>query len=206
VFLDRDGTMIHDPGYLARLEGLQWYPWTIDAIRLLNRAGFLVFVTTNQGGVALGLYEEAFVHTVHGIMTERITAGGGRVDGWFYCLHHPRGLTDALRVDCDCRKPRPGMIRQAQERFSIDLAKSFVVGDKLSDVGLAAAVGARAVLVRTGHGAETEALFERASGSERVARTERGAGAAEPPALIADNLMEACAWILRLSGHPREAA
>jgi len=191
VFLDRDGTMIHDPGYLARLEGLQWYPWTIDAIRLLNRAGFLVFVTTNQGGVALGLYEEAFVHTVHGIMTERIAAGGGRVDGWFYCLHHPRAVTDALRLDCDCRKPRPGMIRQAQERFSIDVTKSFVVGDKLSDVGLAAAVGARAVLVRTGHGAETEALAE---------------VSATPPALIADNLMEACAWILRQSGHPQETA
>src|SRR5581483_11114714 len=145
VFLDRDGTMIHDPGYLARLDGLRWYPWTIDAIRLLNRAGFLVFVTTNQGGVALGLYEEAFVHTVHTVMAERLAAGGARIDGWFYCLHHPRAITDALRIECDSRKPRGGMVRQAQARFSIDIARSFVVGDKFSDVGLAASTGARGV-------------------------------------------------------------
>jgi D-glycero-D-manno-heptose 1,7-bisphosphate phosphatase len=71
VFLDRDGTMIHDPGYLGRLEGLQWYPYSIDAVRLLNRAGFLVFVTTNQGGVGLGLFDESFVHAVHEAMTAR---------------------------------------------------------------------------------------------------------------------------------------
>jgi D-glycero-D-manno-heptose 1,7-bisphosphate phosphatase len=191
VFLDRDGTMIHDPGYLCRIDELRWYPWTIDAVRLFNRAGFLVFVTTNQGGVGLGLYEESFVHTVHDAMSARMAAAGARIDGWFYCLHHPRAVIDALRVDCDCRKPRPGMVAQAEQRFAIDRARSFVVGDKLTDVGLAASIGGTGVLVRTGHGAEEAARVE---------------GHGLSPALIASNLMEAAAWILARSGHPREAA
>ena len=190
VFLDRDGTMIHDPGHLSRLDELRWYPWTIDAVRLLNRAGFLVFVTTNQGGVGLGLYEEAFVHAVHALMAARISAGGGRIDGWFYCPHHPRAVIDSLRIECDCRKPRPGMVRQAQARAAFDLSRSFVVGDKMSDIGLAASVGARGVLVRTGHG-EGEA-------------TRMPDAPAAAPAFIGANLMDATSWMLAQAGHPRE--
>lgn len=178
--------MIHDPGYLCRIDELRWYPWTIDAVRLLNRAGFLVFVTTNQGGVGLGLYEEAFVHAVHGAMTARLTAGGARIDGWFYCMHHPNAVIDGLRADCDCRKPRPGMVAQAEQRFPVDRARSFVVGDKMSDVGLAASIGATGVLVRTGHGEEEAARHEGAPGLSGV----------EGPAIVTANLMEATAWIL----------
>jgi histidinol-phosphate phosphatase family protein len=196
VFLDRDGTMIHDPGYLCRLDELRWFPWTVDAVRLLNRAGFRVFVTTNQGGVGLGLYEERFVTAVHETMRARLEAGGARIDGWFYCLHHPRAVVEALRLECDCRKPAPGMVRQAQALFDLDLEKSFVVGDKLSDVGLAASIGASGVLVRTGHGEEEAA---------RLHDAEAGAVPSQP-AHIATNLMDAAAWILRQSGHPREAA
>src|SRR5262245_15442054 len=152
VFLDRDGTMIHDADYLSRLEDLRWFPWTIDAVRALNRAGFAVCVTSNQGGVGLGKYTEAFVQHVHDQMTEALDAAGARVDGWFYCPHHPKAIIDALRIDCDCRKPKPGMVRQAQQQFDLDLARSFVVGDKLSDVELAGSVGARGILVRTGYG------------------------------------------------------
>jgi D-glycero-D-manno-heptose 1,7-bisphosphate phosphatase len=191
VFLDRDGTMIHDAGYLCRLEELRWFPWTIDAIRLLNRAGFLVFVATNQGGVGLGLFEETFVHAVHDEMNARITAGGGRIDGWFYCAHHPRAVIEELRVTCDCRKPQPGLVHQAQRQFQFDLGRSFVVGDKLSDVGLASSVGARGVLVRTGHGEYQASRLEDAE---------------TRPSFVAADLMEAAAWILRESGHPREDA
>jgi len=181
VFLDRDGTMVHDTGYLSRLEELRWYPYTIDAIRLLNRAGFLVFVTTNQGGVGLGFYPESFVLQVHEIMHEALAAGGAHVHGWFYCPHHPRATIEALRLDCDCRKPNTGMIRQAQAKFDIDISRSFVVGDKITDLGLAYAAGAQGVLVRTGHGeAEIARLGSDIPGA----------------ALIADNLMEATAWML----------
>jgi D-glycero-D-manno-heptose 1,7-bisphosphate phosphatase len=191
VFLDRDGTMIHDPGYLGRLEGLQWYPYAVDAVRLLNRAGFLVFVTTNQGGVGLGLFDEDFVRTVHETMTARLEAAGARIDGWFYCLHHPRAVIEALRMACDCRKPRPGMIRQAQQRFDIDLPRSFVVGDKLSDVGLGHSVAAKSVLVRTGHGENELALLAAADGA---------------PSFVAPDLIGAVSWILHESGHPQSIA
>jgi D-glycero-D-manno-heptose 1,7-bisphosphate phosphatase len=180
VFLDRDGTMVRDVGYLSRLEDLYWFPYTVDAVRLLNRAGFLVFVTTNQGGIGLGFYPEAFVQQTHQEMAAFITAGGGRVDGWYYCPHHPRATIDALRVTCDCRKPAPGMVRQAQQQFAIDLARSFVVGDKAGDLGLALSVGARGVMVRTGHG-EAE-----------LARL----GAAADAAHVSVDLMEATSWIL----------
>lgn len=191
VFLDRDGTMVYDVGYLARLDDLRWYPWTIDAVRLLNRAGLLVIVTTNQSGVALGLFPEEFVGEVHREMADRIGRDGGRVDGWFYCPHHPRAVVDALRAECECRKPQPGMIRQAQQQFEIDLNRSFVVGDKLADLGLAESVGARGVLVRTGYG-----------------DTEVGRHGGQVPGAdhVAADLMEATAWILGQAGHPREAA
>jgi len=181
VFLDRDGTMIHEAGYLSRLDDLRWFPWTTEAIRLLNRAGFVVCVTTNQGGIGLGFFTEAFVAELHGRMTETLEVAGARVDGWFYCPHHPFAIIETLRVDCDCRKPRPGLINQAVARFSIDPTRSFVVGDKLIDVGLAMSTGARGILVKTGYGDE-------------VARAH--GGDVPGAAYVATDLMAAVAWIL----------
>ena len=189
VFLDRDGTLMHDVGYLSRREDVRWYPWTMDAIRLLNRAGFLVCVTTNQGGIGLGYYEEAFVLTLHEELAAAIDAAGAHVDAWFYCPHHPDAIVSTLRVDCDCRKPKAGMIRQAVAQLPIDLARSFVVGDKKADVGLARSAGVPGIFVRTGHG-ETE--------------LRRAGGAIAGAALVAHDLMEATAWILRHSGFPKE--
>jgi D-glycero-D-manno-heptose 1,7-bisphosphate phosphatase len=190
VFLDRDGVLLHDVGYLARHEDVRWYPSAIDAVRLLKRAGFLAFVTTNQGGIGLGFYSEAFVRETHATMAARLDAAGAHVDGWFYCPHHPRAVVDALRVECECRKPRPGMIRAAQASHAIDLPRSFVVGDKATDMGLAQSVGARGVFVRTGQG---EAELARAGASLR-------------PARIAPDVMAATSWILAATGHPREEA
>lgn len=190
VFLDRDGTLIHDVGYLSRVEDVQWYPWSIDAIRLLNRAGFLVCVTTNQGGVGLGFYGPDLVHRVHAEMAEAVEASGGRIDGFFYCPHHPLAVVESYRVECDCRKPRPGMIRQAEARFAIDLARSFVVGDKIADVGLAANVGARGLLVKTGYG---------------HAELERHGGDIPGASFVAETVFEAASWILTTSGFPKEA-
>jgi D-glycero-D-manno-heptose 1,7-bisphosphate phosphatase len=191
VFLDRDGTMIHDVGYLSHLDDVRWYPWTADAIRMLNRAGFLVLVTTNQGGVGLGYFTERFVCDTHDSMTRTLEAAGARIDGWFYCPHHPRAAVDALRIACDCRKPRDGMLRQAAARFPIDFARSFVVGDKTSDLGLGIAGGATPILVRTGYG---EVILRAAGGSIAEA------------AYVADDLMSATAWILSRSGHPKQDA
>lgn len=182
--------MIQDVGYLSRLEDLQWFPWAIDAIQALNRAGFLVCVTTNQGGIGLGFYEEDFVRTVHARMSDELADVNARVDGWYFCPHHPLAVHEHLRVECDCRKPGPGMIRQAQRDFEIDLASSFVVGDKLADVGLGAGVGATSILVRTGYG---------------EAELNRHQGQVPGAAFVADTLLEAASWILRRTGHPKEA-
>jgi D-glycero-D-manno-heptose 1,7-bisphosphate phosphatase len=182
VFLDRDGTMIYDVGYLGRLNDLRWFPYTVEAVRLLNRAGFLVFVTTNQGGIGLGYYTEAFVLDLHERMHAVLAAGGARVDGWFYCPHHPGASIEALRIACGCRKPAIGMIEQAEARFAIDRSRSFVVGDKLADLEMAGRAGVRGVLVRTGYG-------------EDVVRS-CGGGAVPGAASVATDLMAATAWIL----------
>lgn len=180
VFLDRDGVLLYDIGYLARLEDLRWYSCAIEAVRLLNRAGFLVFVATNQGGIGLGLYSERFVRATHDAMAKRLEAGGAHVDEWFFCSHHPRATIDDLRITCDCRKPAPGMVRAAEARHPIDVTRSFVVGDKATDMGLAERVGARGVLVRTGQG---EAELARAGGTIR-------------PAWVAPDLAAATAWMI----------
>jgi D-glycero-D-manno-heptose 1,7-bisphosphate phosphatase len=182
VFIDRDGTMIHDVGYLSSAEQVQWYPWTIDAIRLLNRAGFLVCVTTNQGGIALGKFDEAFVRETHRALDEVLRAAGARVDAWLYCPHHPRGVVPALTGECACRKPRRGLIDQACAQFAIDLPRSVAVGDKQIDVRLGTGVGARGILVRTGYGENQLA--------------EHG-GTMPGAAFVADDLMSAVSFIVR---------
>jgi len=180
VFLDRDGTLNEDVGYLDRLERLTLFPACIDAVRLLNRAGFLVVVVTNQAGVAYGLYGEEFVRDLHRHIGERFAAGGARIDGFYYCPHLPTAPVAAYRRDCDCRKPRTGLVRQAERDLGIDLGRSFVVGDRWRDIEMGRAVGARTVLVRTGYG-RTEEVHP-AEGLLADA--------------VVDQLMQAVVWIL----------
>lgn len=181
VFLDRDGTLNEEVGYLDRLDRLVLFPWTIDAVRLLNRAEFAVVVVTNQAGVARGFFEESFVHDVHRHIDRLFADGGARVDGYYYCPHHPDATIEAYRLECECRKPRPGMIRRAERDLGLDLARSYVVGDRWLDIGLARAVGATGVLVKTGYGAE------------EASRPDGG----PPAAAVVENLMEAVGWILK---------
>jgi D-glycero-D-manno-heptose 1,7-bisphosphate phosphatase len=156
VFLDRDGTMIEDVGYLDSLSRITFYPWTVDAIRRFNRAGLAVVVVTNQSGIARGLFTEAFVGETHREMDLRLAAGGARVDAYYHCPHHPDGRVVEFARGCDCRKPGRGMIDRAAADLGVDPTRSFVVGDKWGDVQLGRAVGARAILVRTGSGAAEE--------------------------------------------------
>jgi D,D-heptose 1,7-bisphosphate phosphatase len=181
VFLDRDGTLLEEANYVAELDRLIFFPFAIDAVRLLNRAGFAVVVVTNQAGIARGIVEESFVAKAHAVMTERLAEGGARVDGYYYCPHHPQGIVEQYRRVCDCRKPQPGMLTRAADDLGLDLTASVVVGDKLQDVEAGRAVGARGVLVRTGYGRKQEALPNR-----RV-----------QPDAIADNLVGAVSWILQ---------
>jgi histidinol-phosphate phosphatase family protein len=181
VFLDRDGTIIEEVGYLNRLERLAFFPWTIDAIRSLNEAGLAVVVVTNQAGVAQGYYEEDFVRETHRRIDQTIRAGRGRVEAYYYCPHHPTAKVEAYRQVCECRKPGTGMLRQAAADLALDLSGSYVVGDRWGDVELAHAAGARAVIVATGYATGKEPRPE-------------GAAAAD---CLADNLAHAAAWIIR---------
>lgn len=181
VFLDRDGTIIEEVGYLNRLDRVVFFPWSIDAIRVLNDAGLRVVVVTNQAGVARGYYDEAFVQATHALIDRRVREGRARIDAFYYCPHHPGGRVEAYRGPCECRKPGPGMIHRAQRELGIDPARSYVVGDRWLDVEFGLAAGAASILVRTGYGLNEES---RPPDGPR-------------PALVADNLMEAASWILR---------
>ena len=152
VFLDRDGTIIHEVGYLDRPERVELFPFSSTAIRALNRAGVTVIVVTNQSGVARGLFKESMVETVHQHLASLLKAGGAHVDAYYYCPHHTHGHLKELAIDCNCRKPRLGMIERAVREFGIDPTKSFTVGDRWLDIELGMNMGGRGVLVQTGYG------------------------------------------------------
>jgi D-glycero-D-manno-heptose 1,7-bisphosphate phosphatase len=181
VFVDRDGTLIEDVGFLRTVRDLRLFPWTVDAVRALNNAGFPVVVISNQSGVARGILTEETVNELNRQLSSRLEAGGARVDAYYYCPHHPDGSVAAYAIQCECRKPGRALIERAAVDLGLDLARSFVVGDRWVDVGAARAIGGRAILVRTGFGAAQEL---------------------EPPADLAadavvDNFVEAASWILR---------
>jgi D-glycero-D-manno-heptose 1,7-bisphosphate phosphatase len=181
VFLDRDGTLIDDVGFLATVDQVALYPWSADAVRLLSRGGFAIVVVTNQSGVARGFFSEASVAAVHDHLAAELARGGAAIDAWYHCPHLADADDQAYRLDCDCRKPKPGLVTRAARELGLDLARSVVVGDRWSDVALARAVGAAGVLVRTGVGAREEAKPQ--------------------DGLLADaivpSLAEATSWILR---------
>jgi D-glycero-D-manno-heptose 1,7-bisphosphate phosphatase len=186
VLIDRDGTIIEDKGYIDDLGLVSFFPWSIDTIRALNHAGLPVVLVTNQSGIARGKITAAFVEQTHRLIADRLAAGGARIDAYYYCPHHRDGIVAELARACDCRKPGRAMADQAARDLNLDLARSFVVGDKWLDIGLARAVGARGILVRTGYGADEEG------------RPQPGMTAD----IVVDNLAAAASWIL---GNPQSA-
>jgi D-glycero-D-manno-heptose 1,7-bisphosphate phosphatase len=150
--MDRDGTLSHEVGYVNHLSRFRLYPWAVDAVRLANRSGFLAVVVTNQAGVARGYFPEAVIHEVHASLAASMAAGEARLDGIYFCPHHPSAGEPPYRKDCDCRKPKPGLVERAVADLDIDLPRSFVIGDRLGDLELAWRVGARGALVKSGYG------------------------------------------------------
>jgi D-glycero-D-manno-heptose 1,7-bisphosphate phosphatase len=184
VFLDRDGTIIEEVGYLDRLERVELYPWTIDAVRAFNRAGLRVVLVSNQSGVARGFFSEAVVDDVHRHLASLLEAGGARIDAYYYCPHHPDGKIPGYALACDCRKPKRGLVDRAVRELGIVPEQSYVVGDRWLDVALARAVGAKGILVRTGYGKTQE--------------TQRPDGLFADA--VVDNLIGAASWVLRKQG------
>lgn len=181
VFLDRDGTILDELGYLTPASTIHRFPYSIDAIRLLVRGGYAVVIITNQGGIGLGLYDHAFVDRTHASLDAMFKAGGAEVAGWYYCPHHPEAVIAEWKSVCGCRKPATGLVTSAARDLDLDLPASWVVGDQWRDIEVAHRTGGRSVLVRTGYGRGLEAKWP-----ENIAK----------PTAVADNLMAATAVIL----------
>ncbi len=141
VFFDRDGVLNVDRGYVHASHQVEWVQGAKTAVKLLNDAGFYVFVVTNQAGVAKGLYEEEAIETLHRWMAEELAAEGAAIDDWRYCPYHPDGSVAAYRSAHPWRKPNPGMLLDLLAGWPVDVNRSFLVGDKISDIEAARAAG-----------------------------------------------------------------
>jgi D-glycero-D-manno-heptose 1,7-bisphosphate phosphatase len=182
VFIDRDGTINEQMGYVNHVSRFRILPKVPQAIRMLNRHGFLVFVVSNQSGVARGYYPLDLVSTLHQLLVSRIRERKASIDGIFFCPHHPEGSVPEFSRNCDCRKPKTGLIEQACRSFEIDLRRSFIVGDMCTDIELAHRAGITGILVKTGYGlGEIEYTLP-----QKTAK----------PAHIAEDLLDAVRWIL----------
>jgi D-glycero-D-manno-heptose 1,7-bisphosphate phosphatase len=157
LFLDRDGVLNVEVEYLHDPAALVLEPGAAAAVAAVNRLGLPVVVVSNQAGIGRGLYDEAAYHAVQRRLVELLAAEGARIDADYHCPHHPVHGLGPYRAACECRKPRPGMLLQAARDLGLDLRRSVLVGDKLSDLAAGRAAGCVAVLVRTGHGAAEEA-------------------------------------------------
>jgi D-glycero-D-manno-heptose 1,7-bisphosphate phosphatase len=186
VFLDRDGTIGEEMGYVNHVDRFQIFPFAAEAIRQLNQAEIPVIVVTNQSGIARNIFPESLVHEVHKKMVAQLAAGGAWIDAIYFCPHKSE---DA----CECRKPNPGLLQQAAREHALDLTASWVVGDRYADLEMAHAAGARGILVMTGYGRGEYELH-------------RSTWPRQPDA-TAENLSEAVRRILQSrGGSPRRNA
>ena len=179
VFLDRDGTIIQEKGYLSDPEAIELIPGVPRAIRLLNHIGLRTVVVSNQSGVARGYFPVSVVEEINKRLHVLLGQAGASLDGMYYCPHHPDG-------GCTCRKPEPGMLQLAAEELRVDLPSSYMVGDKADDIGVVHRVGGKGILVLTGYGTG-----------------ELKAWQGNPPDFVAQDLLEASYWILLQEGIQR---
>ena len=151
VFLDRDGTINVEKSYLYRFEDWEWIPGAKEAIRKFKQLGYRIVVVTNQAGIARGLYKPSDVDQLHALVQQELAGIESTIDAFYYCPHHPD-----ISGDCTCRKPAPGMILQAALDLNLDLAHSWIIGDKLIDVQAGYAAGVKSIMVRTGYGIDQQ--------------------------------------------------
>jgi len=182
VFLDRDGTVNEEVGYMRDLSLLAVIPGVGKAIKKLNDSGFLVVLVTNQSGVARGYFPESLVNEAHVRLNEMLGKDGARLDAVYYCPHHPTAGSTVLTRACECRKPGTGLIDQAVRDLDIDVHRSYMVGDKWSDVELGHRAGTASILVRSGFAADDP-------GNARP-------GHVVDPDFTAHDLVEAADWII----------
>ncbi|HEY8226468.1 MAG TPA: HAD family hydrolase [Pyrinomonadaceae bacterium] len=182
VFIDRDGTISEEVGYVNHPSRFQLYPYSIEAIKLLNRNNWLAIVVTNQAGVARGYFSEEVVKQIHNELNQKMSDSSARVDAIYYCAHHPTVGEPPYRLDCDCRKPKAGLIDRAAKDFAIDLGSSWMIGDRYSDIELARNARLHSAFVLSGYG-RGEWEYQRSNWRYQ-------------PDLISENLLEAVKAIL----------
>jgi len=189
IFMDRDGTVSFEVGYVNHVDRLQVMPQSVEAIRWINDAGFRAVVVTNQSGVARGYFAEPLLAEVHESLRRQLACGGARLDGVYYCPHHPREGEPPWRRVCDCRKPSTGLLLQAASELDIDMVGSYMVGDTMVDMRTARNAGLCGVLVLTGYG--------------RGELAHRSHLWPFEPDHIAEDLRDAVRWILRREKMPQ---
>jgi D-glycero-D-manno-heptose 1,7-bisphosphate phosphatase len=182
LFMDRDGTISEEVGYVNHPARFRLFPYTAAAIKLLNENGWLAIVVTNQAGVARGYFSEDVIIQIHEQMQRDLQDASAKLDAIYYCAHHPSVGEPPYRLDCDCRKPRTGLIDRAAADFQIDLGRSWMVGDRYGDVELARNAGLHSAFVLSGYG-RGEWEFQR--GSWQI-----------EPELVAEDLLEAVKTIV----------
>lgn len=183
VFLDRDGTINEEMGYINHLDRFVLLPRTTKAIRLFNKLGLKVIVVTNQAGLAKGYFDEELLNQVHHKMERLLAKGGAHLDGIYYCPHHPEAVQEEYRKNCDCRKPNIGLIKWAAQEHGVDPRRSYMVGDKIEDVEFGKRAGAKGIMVLTGYG---RGQWEHKRHTWTI-----------QPDYVAEDLYDAAQWIAR---------
>ena len=183
VFLDRDGTINEEVNYLGDPAHLKLTPDAAKAIYLLNSHNIPVIVVTNQAGIARGYFTETQMHLVHQALDLMIAVENAKIDAYYFCPHHPTAGIGDYKITCTCRKPHPGMLYQAAQDLQLDLSKSYLVGDKLTDIQAGNLAGCQTILVETGYGKE----------ESKTQQDET------KPDQISPNLLSAIQWILSQS-------
>lgn len=186
VFLDRDGTINEEVGYVDNLDKLKIIPAAYEAIRLINESGMKAVVISNQAGVARGLFTEDFVKITNEHLQTALRQKGAYIDNFYYCPHHPTEGIEPYRQECTCRKPAPGMLLQAAQDLNIDLTRSYFIGDRFRDMEAGKKVGVRGILVKTGYGQD---LLQDDGPDRETAEAK--------PDFIAEDILEAVQWILK---------
>lgn len=183
VFLDRDGTINEQMGYINHISRFHLLPGVGEAIRCLNQNRIPVVVVSNQSGLARGYFPESLLGEIHEKMIRLLAEQDASLDGIYFCPHHPEAKKPELRLACECRKPKPGLLFRAARELNLDLAGSYLVGDRWSDLKTAVNCGAAPVLVLTGYGRGDLAYI---GPQEEV-----------QPVFVADDLSQAVQWILQ---------
>jgi D-glycero-D-manno-heptose 1,7-bisphosphate phosphatase len=183
VFLDRDGTINEEVNYLSCPSQLNLISGASEAIQILNEKNIPVIIVTNQSGIARGYFDEKQLNTINDTLRNILLAVGAVIDDIYYCPHHPEAEIATYQMNCDCRKPNPGMLIKAAQKWQLDISHSFLIGDKASDIVAAQRAGCKTILVKSGHGSD---------------ELSRWSGIPYPDCVV-DNILDAVQWVMSQS-------